>query len=527
MLFTALLMTTAVLTAAAAPPPGYHLIWSDEFHEGIGNQPAAKDWNWETGDNGHANNEIETYVNDVAHSQIVADPDATDGQALQILSTQEGYQSVRMNTGGKHDFQYGFVEARIKIPYGNGIWPAFWMLGSNIGDVGWPACGEIDIMETVGTKGWMNRNQSSLHGKGGGTASYPTYSIQGSYYLPAGQVYKAQYHLFQMLWQKDCVSFYVDGHLYMTRTPADTGGKPWPFNAPEFFILNTAIGGGWAGNPDSTTVWPQKMLVDYVRVYQGTPTMAKAPANVATQPPDVPGAIALTWEDSLGATSYNIYRGTARGAEGAEPYKTGVDSAHFVDTGLHQTVPYFYRVASVDAAGESGLSREVSGTPISAVESPYHGVPATIPGVLHACDFDKGAEGLGYHSITGINNGGAYRPHEGISIEAATDEGESGFDIGWAAPGQWLNYTVDIATAGKYSIAIRAASGANGGSFHLEDESGANLTGTITASATGGWQKWTTVDATATLPAGRHILKFVEDTGGYNVNTLTFTLRTP
>ncbi|MGO8671443.1 MAG: family 16 glycosylhydrolase [Capsulimonadaceae bacterium] len=503
----------------AAPPAGYHLVWSEEFHEGIGHQPSRQDWNWDTGDH-NANDELEDYVDDAVHSQIVADPDATDGQALQILSTNDGngvYKSARMTTAGKHEFRYGFVEARIRIPYGQGIWPAFWMLGTDIGQVGWPRCGEVDIMENIGKAAWWGQNASSLHGPGrdGGQASQ-----FGNFHLPAGQTFHDRYHLFQMLWKRDAISFFIDGKLFETRTPADFGADPWVYNHPMFFLLNTAVGGDWPGNPDSSTVWPQRMLVDYIRVYQGKSVRQPAPASVAAHPGDGGGQIRLTWKDNPAVTGYYLYRGTGPGREVLTSFRTVAGNV-FIDNGLRTRIPYYYRVVAVNDAGESAMSREVHSLPSPAVDLPFHNRAAAIPGVIRLCNFDEGGEGVGYHSTADTNQGGQYRLTENMGIENCNDAG-GGFDVGWSAPGQWLNYTVDVARTAGYTIALRVSSGADGGRLHIEDESGHNIPGPIVVPGTGDWQKWTTVTATMRLTRGRHVLKVYEDTGGYNMSTMTF-----
>lgn len=260
--------TTTPVARLKGPPPGYRLAWDEEFHQGVGAAPDPAVWGYDTGAGGWGNGELETYVSDREHSRIVADPEATDGQALQILTTSShGYESARLLTRGKKTFQYGFVEARIKLPYGQGIWPAFWMLGADVGKVGWPGCGEVDIMENIGKQAWWGHNLSSLHSA---AADDPQRDLikNAPYDLPAGQTFHDRYHLFQMLWARDSMSFYVDGNLFETRTAAEYGKNPWPFNAPYFLLLNTAVGGYWPGKPDDTTHFPQRMLVDYIRVYQ-------------------------------------------------------------------------------------------------------------------------------------------------------------------------------------------------------------------------------------------------------------------
>ena len=265
-------LSICALPAAANPPAGYKLDWSDEFHGAVGSPPDPAHWGYDTGDNGWGNNEMEDYVADTQHAQIIADPAATDGRALQILATYNGqglthgnFQSARLLSRGKVTAQYGYIEARLHLPSGQGIWPAFWMLGADIDapGVGWPRCGEIDIMENKGRE--PSVNHSSLHGPGysGGSPLTATYA------LPSGQKFSDGYHTFGILWTADSITFSVDGQPFETRTPADLPpGKEWAFNHPFFFLLNVAVGGHFGGDPDTTTVFPQKLLVDYVRVYK-------------------------------------------------------------------------------------------------------------------------------------------------------------------------------------------------------------------------------------------------------------------
>ncbi len=279
-LATFLFIAGAVTVAAepVAAPPGYKMVWHDEFAGALHSAPDARFWNHETGANGWGNQELQNYVSDVEHAQIVADPDATDGKALQILASSEGpgkFTSARLQTFGKAMFQYGYFEARIRIPYGQGIWPAFWLLGADlfISKVGWPGCGEIDIMENIGKKDWWGKNEGSLHG--------PGYNAGGSLHaystLPEGKYFKDAYHTFAILWSRESVAFSVDGKVYETRTPADLPGKKWVFDHPFFFIVDVAVGGRYPGGPDATTTFPQRMLIDYVRVYQNRSGGADAP----------------------------------------------------------------------------------------------------------------------------------------------------------------------------------------------------------------------------------------------------------
>jgi beta-glucanase (GH16 family) len=251
----------ALSQAAHSAPNGYTLYWHDEFNRGVGLQANPAVWGYDIGNNGWGNNELENYTSGLANSHIVADPAATDGLALRIQAIQTSpgvYTSARLLTQGKLTAQYGFIESRLRMPYGQGIWPAFWMLGSNINSVGWPACGEADIMENIGSV--PNTNWGSLHA--------PNFNPSQTFVLGSPNVYNTAYHLFQASWTPNCFTFLMDGSAYHSQSINDD--PTWPFNEQMFFILNVAVGGNWPGNPDGTTSFPQNLLADYVRVYRLT-----------------------------------------------------------------------------------------------------------------------------------------------------------------------------------------------------------------------------------------------------------------
>jgi beta-glucanase (GH16 family) len=239
------------------PPPNWVLTWSDEFNGAWGPVDGSK-WNFDTGNSGFGNNELEYYTNRTDNAFV-------DGNGnLQIVARRENfggsnYTSARINTGGKFSQAYGRFEARIKLPSGKGIWPAFWTLGENIGSAGWPQCGELDIMEAVGD---FSVNHGSCHGPGYSGGNPLTATFQD----PSGSLADG-FHVYALEWQPNQVQFFVDGSLYETRTPADIPGKQWVYDHPFFVILNVAVGGNWPGAPDGTTQFPQTMMVDYVRVY--------------------------------------------------------------------------------------------------------------------------------------------------------------------------------------------------------------------------------------------------------------------
>jgi len=252
--------------ASASNPPVWNLAWSDEFDGPTGSRVDPSKWSFDIGGGGWGNNELQTYTNRAANAEL-------QGGALAIRAIKEvytgpdnitrNYTSARLLTRNKFTQTYGRFEARIKIPSGQGIWPAFWMLGNDIKTAGWPKCGEIDIMESIGREPSMV--YGTIHGPGYSGAN----GVTASYALPASQKFSDDYHTFAVEWEPNVIRFYVDGQLYKTRTPADLpAGKAWVFNHPFFLILNVAVGGNFPGSPDATTSFPQLMKVDYVRVYR-------------------------------------------------------------------------------------------------------------------------------------------------------------------------------------------------------------------------------------------------------------------
>ena len=261
----ALLLVPIAVTQAQQPNPArWQLTWSDEFNGPNGSLPDPAKWSFETGGNGHGNDELETYT------ARPANVEQHDGN-LVITARREdftgadniprNYTSGRIRTLGHFDQAYGRFEARIKLPIGKGIWPAFWLLGDDIATAHWPNCGEIDILETIGAPDTM---YSTLHGLGYSGA----HGISAKFALPAGEAVNSAFHTYAVEWTPNDIKFYFDDHLVAHRTPADLpAGTHWVYDHPFFIILNLAIGGRWPGNPDATTVFPQQMLVDYVRVY--------------------------------------------------------------------------------------------------------------------------------------------------------------------------------------------------------------------------------------------------------------------
>jgi beta-glucanase (GH16 family) len=248
--------------------PGWQLAWSDEFNSADGSAPDSSKWTLETGGGGWGNQELEYYTARSQNAHI-------QGGNLVITALQESYTgpdnvtrsytSARLKTQNHFSQAYGRFEARLKVPSGQGLWPAFWMLGSDIDQAGWPDCGEIDIMENIGKEPAIAHG--TIHGPGYSGAG----GVTAPFTLPGGR-FADGFHIFAVEWEPTAIRFYVDDSLYATRTPADLpAGTKWVFDHPFFILLNVAVGGSFPGDPDQTSTFPQTMEVDYVRVYKRSP----------------------------------------------------------------------------------------------------------------------------------------------------------------------------------------------------------------------------------------------------------------
>jgi len=245
--------------STADSPPRPTLAFSDDFNGPAGSPPADSRWTYDLGGTGWGNNELEYYTDNAANAAL----DGSGHLVISALRDNSGvscwygpcdYTSARLTTDQKFNQAYGHFEARIQLPKGRGIWPAFWLLGDNSDDQ--PGrYGEIDVMESLGHE--PGTIHGSLHG--------PDYHTSGTYSLPRSEVFSDAFHIFAIDWASNSVSFSVDGHVYETQQRA--AGDRWVFDHRFYILVNVAVGGDWPGSPDDTTEFPARMVVDYVRVY--------------------------------------------------------------------------------------------------------------------------------------------------------------------------------------------------------------------------------------------------------------------
>lgn len=235
--------------------PGKTLVWSDEFN---GNAIDLENWTYDLGASGWGNQELQNYTSNSDNAYVA------NGN-LMIVAKEQGisYTSARLKSIGLQEFQYGRIDVRAVLPFGQGIWPAIWMLGENFPTAGWPACGEIDIMEVIGS------SPSTTHGTihFGADWTQHNYVGQGTS-LTSGQTFADEFHVFSIEWDANGITWLLDDSPFYSVSPNVVGSQPYPFDHPFFFILNVAVGGQWPGYPDATTTFPQFMAIDYVRVFQ-------------------------------------------------------------------------------------------------------------------------------------------------------------------------------------------------------------------------------------------------------------------
>ncbi|MEO1087448.1 MAG: family 16 glycosylhydrolase, partial [Acidobacteriota bacterium] len=463
-MFSILVLSMAGLAPTASAQcveiDGCVLVWADEFD---GTEVDLSKWTFQLGDGaevglpgGWGNNELQYYT---------AENATVSGGFLTITAREESvagsdYTSARMRSLGKGDWTFGRMEMRAKMPIGQGLWPAFWMLSSDPSIYGvWAASGEIDIMEYIGSE--PDKIFGTIHYG----ASFPGNVFSGTdTFLPSG-TFADGFHEFAVEWEFGEIRWYLDGVEYTRRNSwFSTGGPfPAPFDVDFHLLLNVAVGGNLPGNPDASTVFPQEMVVDYVRVYQAPNT---PPTVVITEPtaadaltPGDPLTIRVDATDDGSIASVEFLQGNALlGEDDTAPYELTVPS---VAAGC-----YTLRARARDDQGVLAVSEPVDVTVGSGCpQSPYRLTPTAIPGVVEVEDFDLGGQGVAYNDTDPVNAGGAYRAGDGVDLEGTTDTG-FGFNAGFIQDGEWLEYTVDV-TAGTYDVTLRVASNEDGGAVQL------------------------------------------------------------
>ena len=493
----------------------WQLVWADEFTNGI-----SPDWVFETGNGsgGWGNNELQYYRQENATVE--------NGQ-LVITARRENYAgynytSARMKTQGKKSFKYGKIEARIAMPSAMGLWPAFWMLGDNISSVGWPSCGEIDIMEHV-------NNEAEIHGTIHWSNQDGNYSNYGG--PTAANV--TNYHLYSVEWDETAIRWYLDGVQYHEVSIANGVNGTSEFHNNFFILLNMAVGGNWPGFTIDDSAFPARMMVDYVRVYQDAGG-STPPSGYAA----IPGRVE--------AESYSAMNGVQ--LEGTSDAGGGqnvgwIDAGDWMDYQVNVAAAGTYqldlRVASQPGGGQ--LQLRSGNTTLATVNIPATGGWQSWRTLSVNANLAAGNQTLRLYASSGGFNlnwvnfaqqstpsfsakieAESYTAMSGVQTESTADAG-GGQNVGWIDAGDWMVYPVNIPAAGTYTVQYRVASPNGGGRIRLDKDAGATILGEIDVPATGGWQTWTTISHTLRLEAGQQNLGINAVAGGFNLNWFTIS----
>jgi beta-glucanase (GH16 family) len=469
---TCLLLGALTTLQKNAQAQNWQLVWQDEFTSGI-----SGDWVFETGNGGGGwgNNELEYYRAENASIE--------NGQ-LVITAKNESfggynYTSVRMKTQGKKSWKYGKIEARIKMPAFQGIWPAFWLLGDNISSVGWPACGEIDVMEhinaenkTYGTAHWSDAN-NAYASYGGNTAATVT-----------------DYHLYTIEWDANYIRWFLDGTKYHEIYIGGGINGTGEFQNNFFILLNMAVGGNWPGFTIDNSAFPAKMYVDYVRVYQdagGTPT---GPVIVYKDCNYAGTAVALT------TGSYTLAQLQAKGILNDDISSLKVQSGYKATLYWDDNFTGSTLVKTADDAClvDDGWNDQATSIVISS---------NTASSTLIQAE--------------------SYSNMSGVQTEATTDAG-GGSNVGYIDAGDWMAYSpIVFPTSGSYLIEYRVASLSGGGRLSTDLNAGSIVLGQLDVPSTGGWQNWTTISHTVNVSAGTYTPGIYAVAGGWNLNWIRIT----
>ncbi len=499
-----------------ASSTGPVLVWSDEFnYSGL---PDPSKWGYDTGNGGFGNNELQNYTaNRLENARV-------ENGSLIIEARRdwhEGieYSSARLVTRNKGDWLYGRVEARAKLPGGRGTWAAIWMLPTDWEYGGWPDSGEIDIMENVGY------DPETVHG----TVHTEAYNhILGTQLANTVDRtdFQSEFHVYAIEWEENKIDFLLDDEIYFTFS-RHGGSAEWPFDKRFHLILNLAVGGNWGGALGvDPNIWPQRMEVDYVRVYDNS--YGNLTANL-------PGTVEAE------------HYAKASGIRNEECSEGGLNVGYLdagdylvYDVNVATAGNYLveYRIASDVGGGVFNLEQNSGSTVLGTMNIPNTGGWQTWQTVSHTVSLSAGPQEV----AIGVETGGFninyikfthqgtppvsvhieaedYTIMEGIQTEPCSEGGEN---IGWTTTNDWVVYNAEI-PAGNYEVNYRVASQTGGAQIQIEKAGGSAVYGQVNVGATGGWQSWTTVTHFIDIPEPLTQIALKFTSGGVNVNWIELT----
>ncbi|PKV50189.1 putative secreted protein (Por secretion system target) [Aquimarina sp. MAR_2010_214] len=473
-----LFLTFLIIICPTVKSQNWNLVWQDEFNNSI-----SSDWVFETGNgsSGWGNNELQYYRRENA---------TVENGKLVITAKKENfgghnYTSARMKTQGRKKFKYGKIEARIALPSGQGLWPAFWMLGSNITSVGWPACGEIDIMEHVnnapdihGTIHWKDHN-NNYASYGGHTAANVT-----------------NYHVYSVEWNEKSITWFIDGNQYHITDISNGVNGTSEFHDNYFLLLNLAVGGNWPGFSVNNSKLPARMYVDYVRVYQ----------SGGVNPNPTTGDVTLYLDCPHKGFSVGLSEGSYTKAQlEALGMPNDKVSSLRVKSGYKATLYWddnFKGASLVKTSDDSCLNNDGSWND-----------------KMTSIIVSKTNDGGSSQAIEAEN----YTNMSGVQKENCSEGGQN---VGYIDTGDWMAYTnINFPTSGNYRIEYRVASLSEGGKLSADLNAGTTVLGALNIPSTGGWQNWTTISHTVNVNAGTHSFGIYAVSGGWNINWIKITKR--
>lgn len=502
------------LSGVAAHAQSWQLVWQDEFTNGIGSN-----WRFETGNgaSGWGNNELQYYRRENA---------TVENGALVITAKREDfggyrYTSARMTTQGLANFKYGRIEARIKLPRRTGLWPAFWMLGSNIGNVGWPASGEIDIMEQVNADAAVH---GTVHWQGndGGHASYGGFT----------NVDTTAWHDYAVEWDANAIRWYVDGRQFHVIDITNNAGGTDEFQRDFFLLLNMAVGGNWPGFNIDETALPAKMYVDHVRVYKAASNTAvnswttRSPSGLVIRHQASRGRV----DASAGVNPFND--GNWRMVTGLAGSGVSFQSANYPNSYLRhrngevwldnndgsslfkQDATFLPQAGLLDGNGTSFQSYNFRDRWIR-----HRGGLLFVEGVGDAqgrsdATFSSTGALTGSSTFSTTLGADAFAQVQGMQLEGSSEGGQN---LGWIDANDWVVWNLNLPQSGTYTIEYRVASQSGGGTLQLEKAGGAPVYGSLAVPSTGGWQNWTTISHRVQLEGGQQQIAIKALGGGWNL----------
>lgn len=523
-----LLLLFSVIATTSSMAQRFELVWAENFD--VDGAPSSQRWTFEygRGQNGWGNAELQYYTSDTSNVKV------RDGNLIITARKQlfggANYTSTRMKSQFKADFKYGRIEARAKLPRGQGLWPAIWMMPTDNKFGGWPRSGEIDIMEGRGNT--PDHVEGTVHywrAGCGGTNALACREFRGNGYTLTEGNFADEFHVFSIEWNEEGIDWAVDGNVYHSIRKNTLNAEWYPFDERFFFILNVAVGGNFFGanaNVIDDHLLPQSMTIDYIHVYQDVnenPTVSlTAAGGTDVIASGVPVTLVADAADTDGTVAkVEFYHGTT--------FLDSVNVAPFqlelgpISDGCHE----FFAVAYDNEGRTSTPGNPFDLTVGTGCDpQPFVAGGVQIPGTIHFADYDFGGQGIGYSDTTPLKNlgndlGNDLRPNEGVDILKWALPDTTVYLVGFTERDEWMEYTITTTTDDSYFIDLTGVGNTTRGSINLTLDGEFLITMSFSA------QQDTSIVTRSTfsalpIPAGTHKLRVSVNNPGLRLGTLVF-----